>query len=218
MFSRQNDTVADWQSLTQLYGEMSDGELYELEAGAGDLTEMAQQVLRDEMKKRGLSKPDPAAGFAAPRWDGDANSPAGEEDGELGDPTREFTWKVFLCECEDQQQAWQIREVLRRAGIESWMEGQGYRVVSDFANPRIQVAADQLEQAHTIIASPIPQEIVELSNTPDEEFAAPVCPRCGAEEPLLEGVDPVNAWRCESCGAEWTDAPEEPSESSAEQP
>ena len=51
------DTIADWQRLTQLYGEMGDGELEELNACIGDLTEVAQQVLRDEMKKRGLNEP-----------------------------------------------------------------------------------------------------------------------------------------------------------------
>jgi hypothetical protein len=213
MFSRQNDTVADWQSLTQLYGEMSETELYELDAGAGDLTEMAQQVLRDEMKKRGLSRLGTAASGTAARWQSGAASPADEVGSELSEEPYEFTWKVFLCECEDQQQAWQIREFLRQAGIESWLEGHGYRVVSDLANPRIQVAADQLEQAREIIARPIPQEIIDKSNTPDEEFVVPVCPKCGAEEPVLEGVDPVNAWLCESCGAEWTDAAEEQSES-----
>jgi hypothetical protein len=216
MFSRQNDTVADWQSLTQLYSEMSDGELYELDASVGDLTEMAQQVLRDEMKKRGLSKLDTAANAgsaSAPRWENGADSPADEEGSEHSEEAYELTWKVFLCECENQQQAWQIQEFLRQAGIESWMEGHGFQVANDLANPRIQVAADQLEEARAIIARPIPREIIEKSNTPDEEFTVPVCPRCGAEEPLLEGVDPVNAWLCESCGAEWTDAAEEQSES-----
>ena len=52
----QRDTIAEWQSLTQLYREMSDQELYELDAGIGDLTEVAQQVLRDEMRSRGLER------------------------------------------------------------------------------------------------------------------------------------------------------------------
>ena len=53
------DTIADWQRLTQLYSEMDDGELEALNADIGDLTEVAQQVLRDEMKKR--SRPAAAA-------------------------------------------------------------------------------------------------------------------------------------------------------------
>ena len=69
-----DDTIADWQSLTKLYGEMSDEELLELDAQLGDLTEMAQQVLRDEMKKRGLSRPRPADNAPTPtEHDPDSN-------------------------------------------------------------------------------------------------------------------------------------------------
>jgi transposase-like protein len=77
--------------------------------------------------------------------------------------------------------------------------------------PRILVAADQLEQAREVAARPIPQSIVELSKMPPEEYEPPVCPKCGAEDPLLEGVDPVNSWLCESCDHQWTDAVEEKS-------
>ena len=224
MFSRHSDTIADWRSLTQHYGEMSDEELYELDADIGDLTEMAQQVLRDEMKKRGLSelpaaKADPAAiaHLVAPQWDIESDSPAAEGEGVESDQPREFTWKVLLCECEDRERAWQIQEVLRQAGIESWIQGRGYRVVSDLGNPKIQVAADQLEQAREIIARPIPQAIVEQSRMPEEEYEPPKCPKCGAEDPVLEGIDPVNSWLCESCGKQWTDSAEDVSESSAPQ-
>ena len=67
------------------------------------------------------------------------------------------------------------------------------------------VAADQLEQARAIAAQPIPQEIIEESKTEVPEFELPVCPKCGAADPVLEGVDPVNTWRCEACGYEWTE-------------
>jgi ribosomal protein L37AE/L43A len=41
------------------------------------------------------------------------------------------------------------------------------------------------------------------------DFEPPVCPKCGAEDPLLESVDPLNTWLCEICGEQWTDpAPE----------
>jgi len=62
-----------------------------------------------------------------------------------------------LCECEEREEAWQIREVLRQAGIESWIEGQGSRVWDGMGNPRILVAADQFEQAREIATRPIPQ-------------------------------------------------------------
>jgi hypothetical protein len=51
----QSDSAAEWERLTRLYGEKSDEELLELAEDFGNLTETAQQVLRDEMKKRRLA-------------------------------------------------------------------------------------------------------------------------------------------------------------------
>jgi hypothetical protein len=209
----QRNPIEDWQRLAQLYREMGDVELLELDDAIGDLTEVAQQVLRDEMKKRGLSRPGAANKAPEPladaAWDRDDDSPAAEDEPEEGDLPHEFTWKTPLCECEDAEQAWQLRAALGKAGIESWLDGQGYRVAREISNPRILVAADQLEQAREVAAQPIPQEIIELSKAPAEEFELPVCPRCGADEPVLESVDPVNTWLCESCGAQWADPAEE---------
>jgi transposase-like protein len=73
------------------------------------------------------------------------------------------------------------------------------------------VAADQLEQAQAVLASPIPQEVIEESQIKVPEFELPGCPMCGASDPLLESADPVNEWLCESCGAQWSD-PEDASE------
>ena len=209
------DPMAEWQRLTQLYREMGDGELEELDADKGDLTEAAQHVLRDEMKKRGLDKSRASeeanhpAGFTAPKWKSHGDWPEGEEAAEEGDEPAEYTWKTPLCDCEDPEKAWQIREVLRQAGIESWLEGPGYSVAPEMSSPRIVVAADQLEKAREILSRPIPQEIVEQSKAPIEEYVPPACPSCGAEEPVLESADPVNAWRCEQCGKQWTEQAEE---------
>jgi tRNA(Ile2) C34 agmatinyltransferase TiaS len=74
--------------------------------------------------------------------------------------------------------------------------------------PRVVVAADQLEQAREIAARPIPQEIIDEFNAPPEEYKPPVCPKCGAEDPVLESADPVNSWLCESCGEQWSDPAE----------
>ncbi len=124
---------------------------------------------------------------------------------EESDLPREYTWKVPLCECEDRDQAWQMREVLHRAGIESWVEQPGERYAPVIGNLRILVAADQLDQAREIASRPIPQEIIDLSKEPVPEFEAPKCPKCGAGDPVLEGVDPLNTWECEACGHQWTE-------------
>jgi predicted RNA-binding Zn-ribbon protein involved in translation (DUF1610 family) len=216
LFSMQADPLAEWQRLTQLYREMGDGELEELDADKGDLTEVAQQVLGDEIRKRGLDKPsgpsnetDASKRFGISPWSRNGDSSAAEDTTEESNLPVEYTWKAPLCECEDSEKVRQVQEVLRRAGIESWIEGPGYSVALEMSSPRIEVAADQLEQAREIISRPIPQEIVEQSKLPAEEYVPPVCPSCGADEPILESVEPVNAWRCESCGKQWSEQVEE---------
>src|ERR1700759_2118776 len=114
---------------------MSDGELLELEESRGDLTEMAQQVLRDEMRKRGLDESKPADAVkitdrdAIVHWESPRyRDMAREASADAGAP-REFTWKTLLCECDTTQEAWQVAETLRRAGIESG--GTGSRATWD---------------------------------------------------------------------------------------
>ncbi|MGH9607679.1 MAG: hypothetical protein ACRD3N_18475 [Terracidiphilus sp.] len=214
------DPIEDWRRLTQHYGAMLDEELRNLAADFGDLTLTAQQALRDEMRKRGLGDPQsPAAaartedGHAALRW-GPApaasgeRSPADQEDNGAAD---EYTWKTLLCECETGEQALQISEMLRRAGIESWVDARSSFLPDPTLaslNPQVLVAADEFDRAREIAAQPIPQEIVELSKIKPEDYEPPVCPGCGTADPVLEGVDPVNAWHCESCGREWSEAGE----------
>jgi hypothetical protein len=219
----QRDTTADWQSLTQHYSQMYDEELLALNEDVNNLTEVAQQVLCNEMKKRGLDD-SPAASqapsirpahFPDSELDPDADSPAAGGDTEEDDLPREYTWKTLLCECDDLESGRQIRAALKQAGIESWLDGQGYRVAIDTSNPRILVAADQLEQAQEILSQPIPQSIIEQSKIEIPEYEPPVCPSCGAEDPILESADPVNSWLCESCGKQWTDQPEAVNESPA---
>ncbi len=115
----------------------------------------------------------------------------------------EFTWKTLLCECDTSQEAWQVGETLRRAGIESWVTGS--RSTWDVSGPRVQVAADQLEQAQAVLASPIPQEVIEESQMKCRNSSCLGVRQCGASDPLLESADPVNTWLCETCGAEWSD-------------
>ena len=194
---------------------MGDIEIRELVFQIHDLTETAQQILLDELKKRGLQETQPSV--SAPS----ANSTASaaihyeptnyryEHDEGLSqdDEPVEYSWKTLLCECETQEQVMQLAEALRRAGIDSWIDQPGSRFF--VRNPRVMVAADQLEQARAVAAQPIPQDIVEeLKKDETEEpqyFELPNCPKCKAEDPTLESVEPSNNWLCESCGYTWSD-------------
>ena len=206
----QIDPLLEWQRLTQLYREKCDEELLELDADRADLTEIAQQVLGNEIRNRGLraqraaeSAPARPRDSFAPGYDRESVDSEPEEDQEDDQP-REFTWKTLLCECEDYEKARPIYEVLKNAGIDCWIEGLRS------SNPRIVVAADQLEQAQAFVAQPIPPAILEESQIEVPDFEAPKCPKCGAADPVLEKVDPANQWRCESCGSQWTDPVEAP--------
>lgn len=234
MFANSAD---EWRALTSHYRSMVDEELFELGADFNNLTPTAQQVLRDEMRLRKLGDPQapaPAREFTVPAIPPPI-PPAGSSESLLGRAALafgarapdlvsnapeapaagpvEYTWKTLLCTCESDEQAWQIHEMLRRVGIETWIEGpstyansSGSQEMSfDTGSRRLMVAADQLEQARAMAAQPVPADIIEESQTAPTEFEAPVCPRCGAADPILEDVEPVNAWKCEACGAEWTD-------------
>jgi hypothetical protein len=218
----QANPAEDWQWLTEHYRAMSDEEIEELAADFVDLTETAQQVLRNELRNRGLDEPratseaprsadPPAAPLPGRSEEPDSSvSGANAADGnEEDDLPHEYTWKTFLCACEDSRQAWQIQELLRRAGIESWIEQPGSRYAMETSGLQLMVTADQLEKAVEIARQPIPQEIVDLSQADVPEFVAPQCPVCGAADPVLEGVNPGNNWRCVACGRRWTESAED---------
>ena len=219
----QTDPIVEWRRLSEHYRALSEEELRALAFDFRDLTEMAQQALRSELHSRGLGDPETLAQLpvsepeAGPRSRSAALQPAeaadmNGEDAESGNATEglhDYTWKTLLCECDTRAQAWQIAEALRRAGIESWIDGPGrYSPVGDLdvTNPRVLVAADELDQARAILAQPIPQDIIDESRETPADFVAPACPGCGGADPVLESADPVNAWRCEVCGREWVDA------------
>ncbi len=232
MLPMQANPIDEWQRLTAHYRELSDDELRDLAADFNDLTDTARQALRSEMRSRGLGDvqaPEPTATTNAPHLNTPSTSatvrvepepgpeypgfyagyfgrmpelvpdaPASEED----QGPRDYTWKTVLCDCETSEQAQELSAALQQAGIESWVQQS-----SEFGrrNPRVLVAADQLDQARAIADCPIPAEIVAESQTKVPDFTPPSCPKCGTPDPVLEGVDPVNSWKCEECGHEWTD-------------
>jgi hypothetical protein len=130
------------------------------------------------------------------------------EPGPEPDSPVDYTWKTPLCDCDTSLQARELSEALKQAGIESWIEapGTGSRYSSfSLSSPRVLVPADQLDQARAIAAEPIPRQIVEDAQTEIPDYQPATCPKCGASDPILEGVDPTNSWRCEQCGQSWSD-------------
>ena len=235
------DHSQEWLRLAGEYRAKGDEELYELYRDLNDLTEVAQQALRAELQSRGLDKKIADAQQAAASKNGQMErlglapvidrtdegiegdvfgSTLGSnvrelvrddeaDDADANEPV-EYSWKTVLCECEEKEQAYQIWEVLKRAGIESWIQPRA----SGLIYTRVLVAADELDRAQAIVARPIPQDIIDESREIVPEFEPPRCPSCGAEDPTLESVEPVNTWKCESCGREWADEGSAPPPSS----
>jgi hypothetical protein len=170
-----------------------------------DLTETARDVLRGEMKSRGLAMPGELGFAAATRSGSRADSESrghGEDRDDDGAPA-EFTWKVPLCEGEDRAHAMVIGEALRRAGIDSWYEDSSSG--GGISGPRLAVAADQLERAQQIAAVPIDQQVLADYREEAPPYETPRCPECGEEDPVLESAEPTNSWLCEGCGHQWTE-------------
>ena len=219
----QIDPAEEWRRLSEHYRGMFDGQLEELARSFSDLTETAQQVLRNELKDRGMADParkaeagsgrdyEPSAPDGI-RWTSAVDPRAGaDSDGDSDPPDRsaqsdgpvEFSWKTPLCECASEEQALALCQALRRAGIENWYEapGRGWSI----GGPRVVVAADQLEQARQIASQPIPEEILNDLRLAAPEYEAPPCPACHDVDPVLESAEPSNNWLCEACGHQWSD-------------
>ncbi len=216
----QQDPLEEWRRLTTLYGQMGDIEIRELAGQINDLVPNAQQILRDEMKKRSISTDQPISRAQASLDQSGAVPSYQEEDTDAclngedsGDgEARDYTWKVALCRCESLNEAAARSEMLRKAGVDSWIQRPGSRFVIPWievgvGDIQINVAADQLEHAKAIAAQPIPQDILdqlaEEDAAPADEL--PTCPHCHAADPTLESVEPSNSWLCESCGHTWSD-------------
>jgi hypothetical protein len=199
----------DWQRLSRLYDEMGEAELDQLRSEYDGLTETAQQVLRDELKKRGMAQPEDKIAVKsegerrAALRDLEERLARPEEEEEIEARVREYTWKVTIREFQTSDEAYLAQRALKAGGIEGWVLDPNRDGRMNRGYPLLQVAADESEAAERILSQPVSQDIIDEATVEPELWEQPVCPRCGAEDPLLEGVDPVNQWGCEACGAKW---------------
>jgi hypothetical protein len=218
----QIDPIAERQRITDLYRRMFDDELLNLAADSRDLTEIARDVLEDELKRRRLgalsnagpqqnTTPEPRLerrGTLLGNQGGASQIVLDYRSMRMGEAPLEYTWKTQLCDCESMDEARLLCDVLRRAGIDNWIDDRGTDIRGkglEFLRPRVMVAADQLDQARATMTDPIPKEAIADAKIKAPEFEMPRCPECGATDPALEGVNPFNSWRCEACGNQWAE-------------
>ena len=185
------DQAKEWQRLTTLYRGKTGEELQELAEDFGDLTEIAQQVLRDELKSRGLRSPEEVVQTqSAPALN-------------LNDsPQDEVPW--ILRESGDSRTLGEMQSALEQSGIRS-------KVVAPHENIyrtqllQLQVDEQNASRAEEVLAAPRAMTASRSEEEDAEDFEAPMCSQCGSSDPLLESIEPSNTWLCENCGHRWMD-------------
>src|SRR5580692_8254737 len=100
----QSEPIMEWQRLTEHYRGLHDEELCELAVEIGDLTDTAQQALRQELRSRGLGEPEAAMRTLKQR-DAEGLRAAHEDAGLEGVAGVDYTWKTLLCECGERIEA-----------------------------------------------------------------------------------------------------------------
>ena len=186
--------AAQYQELMTLYSSYGDDELVELGRGMADLTEMAQEVLKGELTRRGLK--------IAPAGQPVETRVLTDEDLRDMRAYAELAPAECIFDFEDERAASAAYYALTGEGIEAIVVSPS-GAKFDNHGPRVVVTPKDAERAAAILSQPSADELkAETEETPGE-FALPRCPACGGEETLLESVDPVNQWRCDDCGHTW---------------
>jgi hypothetical protein len=185
--------AAQYQELVTLYGSYGDDELVELGRGMADLTEMAQEALKGELRRRGLK--------IAPAGEPVEARVLSEDD--LSDMRAYAASAPAECifDFEDQRAVTAAYYALTAEGIEAIVVSGGAR--PDRQGPRVVVTPKDAERAAAILSRPSAEELKAETEEAFEGFDLPQCPTCGGAETLLESVDPVNQWRCDGCGHTW---------------
>lgn len=213
--------AGEFLRISEHYRRLTDTELLVLSRQASELTPMAQDALATEISQRGLkveleeppkdSVPEPTP----------LQSESNEADSSEPDPYEEDRQLVQVCTVWSLADAFQVQELLERAGIPFFMGQEkatsADKVTSNFADgvgvgvmsvgvPWAQTALQYYEPANA------PEPMVE--EAPDE---IPVrCPKCHSTEVVFEQLVPAPAaeadrsppkykWMCDSCGHEWED-------------
>jgi DNA-directed RNA polymerase subunit M/transcription elongation factor TFIIS len=170
---------------------MSDSQLQAMADQVDDLTEIAQQVLRAEISRRGLDKQAP------------------DERGEDSVPSEDDLTTVWTPE--DSAQAQSVIGILETAGIRTCLCTEKTELVDgSFEDKQVTkvVHLDRI-RALNVLYQYFPQE-------PDPEEDAvrdAVCPNCHARDITFQGLDAEPApgvsakynWTCDACGHQWRD-------------
>lgn len=212
----------EWRRLTDLYSRMSEGELEKLASEAYELTDMARDVLRGQISRRGLQLQ--LLDYPAPP----EIAPPRERPADF-DPERLDL--VGLGRVYDLEDARRTKNILNQACVPSYF-GPNNRENAEELGPlfaaaeaeaqkrgfqvgvQLKVSSTDSQRALQAFANAPPEPEPETTPEDDPDYLA-VCPRCHSSEIVFQGLeedgspDPVLDsqwnWSCDACGHKWKD-------------
>jgi Putative prokaryotic signal transducing protein len=215
-------TQIDWgkerRRLADLYAGMEDGELEQIATRPESLTEVAREVLRSEMSRRGMTPP---LETSTP----DSSNP------------KRTDAPVMIRRFQDLPEALLSKSILDSAGIESFLADENLIRIDWFYSNlvggiKLLVRAEDAETASKILAQETPEKF-DVDGV--GEYKQPRCPRCQSLDVAFDELNkriayggmlfvgfPIaitsDHWKCHSCGNEWEDHAEPSSTQKPKEP
>jgi len=208
------DPAGEWRRLSEHYRQLSDDKLVGLARQTSQLTEIAQQVLAQEIANRRLKIPpkEPAA-EGRPKWQPD---PGGAES-----PYAEDRELVVISTVWSLADALKLQRLLDTAGIPFYMGPEKATsvdaVTSNFAKGLdVQIMQVGWPWARRALQQYFPADEPPEEKVDESDDFAMHCPKCHSMEVVFEDLDrgsknsegkpsPKFKWTCDSCGHEWKD-------------
>lgn len=215
-----DDPLLERKRLTELYAGLTDGELGKLLAEQEELTDMARDVLREEVRRR----------QSRPGHPGESSASFGELEDLPLEQQDEIAYRdlVPVRQFRDMPDALLAKGLLESAGIECFFGDENIVRLDWFISNlvggvKLLVKPEDAEAAREILDQPVPPTF-DVGDS--SEYQQPSCPKCGSYNVSFEELNKKVAfatayfgvplplkkkvWKCSACGAEWRDHPDEP--------
>jgi len=223
------DPEQERKRLAQFYAGQLDGELEKVAEEAYELSDLAREVLRTELERRGISvqlaehAPEPVKEAPEP---GDPPEEALSEEvlppEELPPSNEETHELVAIRQFRDLPAALLAKGSLESAGIDCVLTDDNvvrldWFISNAIGGIKLLVDSEDAAEAEQVLSQPIPERL-DVSGVGDYE--QPQCPKCGSRDITFRELAPAaylslafrvpipfrrRAWRCHLCDVEWID-------------
>jgi DNA-directed RNA polymerase subunit M/transcription elongation factor TFIIS len=216
------DPATEWRNLQDVYSQMTEDELQAVADEAYDLTDVARQVLRSEIKTRQLEiqlreePPEPSEAAESVEEDDEA---FGEEQKEQFDP--EDLELVEFCRIWDPNEARRVKKIMDLAGVPSYLGPDNLEDVNLYVGSYEKGAALKVPYRFNQLAlRALSNASTDETRTEPDDGSAEVrsfirCPNCNSPEVVFHNLEKKSAqdddlearfnWSCDACGHQWQD-------------